>query len=198
MEKSDGVPAWLKCEDMLTRAKDELILEAVDLLKLEMKEKRIDIKGYIAALPDKGQELEQDLFMIGQLIARVEEIRSQYSGYLEKERDGEITDPEVIARGEALRRFLMSIDAIDMLMHFSRVFGTWADDTGVYSSLKDPVDVMVKSASLDGGRADALDFVLSSKKFSESDALSNDEMQVLEETLDRMDRKHEGHAHGHG
>jgi hypothetical protein len=197
MEKSDGVPAWLKCEDMLTRAKDELILEAIDLLKLEMKEKRIDIKGYIAALPDKGQELEQDLFMIGQLIARVEEIRSQYSGYLEKERNGEITDPEVIARGEALRRFLMSIDAIDMLMHFSRVFGTWADDTGVYSALKDPVDVMVKSASLDGGRADALDFVLSSKKFSESDALSNDEMQVLEETLDRVDRKHEGHTHGH-
>ncbi len=198
MEKSDGVPAWLRCEDILTRSKDELILEAVDILKNEMKEKRIDIKGYIAALPDKGQELEQDLFMISQLIARADEIRAQYKGYLEKERNGEIKDPEIIARGEGLRRFLMSVDAIDMLMRMSRVFGMWADDTGVYSSLKDPVDVMVKSASLDGGRAEALEFVLSSRRFPGSEALTNEEMQILEETLDRMENGHGGHPHGHG
>ena len=197
MEK-EGIPAWLVCEDILTRVKDELILEAVDILRKEMKEGRIDIKGYVAALPDKGQELEQDLFMVNNLISNANDIRSQYKAYLEKESKGGIDSPEVIARGEGLRRFLMAVDAIEMLMHLSRGYGMWADDTGVYSSLKDPVDVMRKSAMLDEGRAEALRFVLSSKSFASSEALENDEVQVLEETYEWIKGTENAHASTQG
>lgn len=198
MDNKDGVPAWLACEDILTRTKDELVLEAIDILRSEMKAGRIDIKGYVAALPEKGQELEQDLFIVNNLIARAPEIREQYKSYLKSEADGKITDPETIARGEGLRRFLMSVDAIDLLMKFSRAFGMWADDVGIYSTLKDPVDIMVKTANMDDDRIEALEFTLASKTFEKNEALSNEERQVLEETLANSKRSgHHKHSHGH-
>ena len=184
------------CEDVLTRTKDEFVLEAIDILRNEMKAGRIDIKGYVAALPEKGQDLEQDLFVVNNLISRAPEIRERYKNYLRDEAQGSIKDPETIARGEGLRRFLMSVDAIDMLMRFSRIFGAWADDVGVYSSLKDPVDVMVKTANMDDERVEALEFALSSKTFERNEAISNEERQLFEETL--ANARHGGHRHGHG
>ncbi len=191
-ENKEGVPAWLICEDILTRTKDELILEAIDILKKEMKEGRVDIKGYVAALPEKGQELEQDLFIVKNLVSRAPEIREQYKDYMKREQAGEITDPETVSRAEGLKRFLMSVDAIDLLMRYSTVFGMWADDVGVYSSLNDPVDIMVKTANMDEERVDALNFTLSSKTFEKNDAISNEERQLFEETSHNA---HAGHAH---
>ena len=196
MDSKEGVPAWLMCEDILTRTKDELVLEAIDLLKAEMKAGRIDIKGYVAILPEKSQELEQDIFIVNNLIARAPEIREQYRDYLKKEADGKITDPEMILRGEGLRKFLLSVDAIDLLMRFSRVFGVWADDVGVFSKLNDPVDVMVKTANMDSERIEALSFVLSSKTFDKNDALSNEEIQIYKDTLENAHKPH-GHKHSH-
>ncbi|MEM3839247.1 MAG: hypothetical protein QXF01_01570 [Candidatus Micrarchaeaceae archaeon] len=188
---NEGVPAWLLCEDMLTRVKDELVLEAIDILKKEMSEGRININGYVAVLPEKSQELEQDLFVLNNLISNANEIRQQYREYLEKEKRGEITDPGVIARGEGLKKFLMAVDAIELLMHTSRIYGMWADDVGVYSSFADPVAIMVKSGMLDEGRTEALELVLSSKAFALSEALDIDEMQILRNTLEVLKGRQE-------
>jgi hypothetical protein len=193
--EKEGVPSWLVCEDILTRTKDELILEAIDLLKKEMKAGHIDIKGYVAALPEKNQELEQDLFVVNNLISRAPEIREQYREYLQKEDEGGIKDPEVIMRGEGLRKFLLSVDAIDLLMKFSRVFGMWADDVGVFSTLKDPVDIMVKTANMADERIEALSFVVNNKTFENNEALSNDEMLMLEETVKNAKKRSHGHPH---
>lgn len=181
--EQDSVPAWLVCEDMLTRTKDELILEAIDILRKEMAEGRIDIRGYVAAMPEKGKELEQDLFVISNLIGRAGEIRERYAEYAKREGKGGISDPDVVLRGEELRKFLLSVNAIDLLMRLSRVFGMWADDVGNYSLLNNLIDVMVKSAGLDGDRLEALGFVVSSKVFADSKALSDEEMRLLKETL---------------
>ncbi len=196
MMEREGVPAWLACEDILTRMKDELILEAVDILKREMRDGRIDIKGYVAALPEKGEELEQDLFMVNNLIANANEIREQYRSYLNKDAGGGARDPETVSRGEGLRRFLMSVDAIEMLMRLSKVCGVWADDTGVYSSLNDPVEVLRKSAMLDEERGEAAEFVLSSKSFAESEALDDGELRILREALSGIDAQ-SGHTAAH-
>jgi hypothetical protein len=197
MESKEGVPSWLICEDILTRTKDELILEAVDLLKQEMKAGRIDIKGYVAALPEKNQELEQDMFVVNNLISRAPEIRQQYRAYLQDEADGKIKDPEIIMRGAGLKRFLLSVDAIDLLMKFSRVVGMWADDVGVYSTIRDPVDIMVKTANLSEERIEVLDFVTKDKTFEKNDVLSNEEMQILEETLANANKASHHHGHSH-
>ena len=173
----EDVPAWMMCEDIITRLKEELILEAVDILHEEMKAGRVDINGYISLLPDKSGEMQKDIYIIGNLVQREAEIDEQYRSYLEG-RDGE-SDPAVVERIEALGKFMLSVHAISTLMRLSDAAGKWADDTGRYSSLTDQKEIMIRTVRLAEDRLEALDFILSSSRFVKSGALTKEELEML-------------------
>ncbi len=174
---NDDAPAWMLCEDIITRLKDELILEAVDILHDEMKAGRIDITGYISLLPDKSNELQRDMYIINNLIGREPEIIEQYRPFLDsidKEKD-----PEKVARIEELKKFMMSVQAISTLMRLSNIAELWAEDTGKYSDSKDSEEIILGTVRMAVDRVEILDFVLSSTKFSKSEALTAHEMALL-------------------
>ncbi len=178
------VKAWLLCEDVLTQIKDELVLEAVDILKKEKKEGRMSISGYVPAMPEKGGELEEDLFMINKVVENAKEMRSTWSRYLEDSgSDGSVPPSRI----EELKKFLLAVDAIDLLMHTSNVFKKWADDTGRFQKTERPVDVIVESARGSKTRIEALGFVLSSSTFNGSNCpLKNDELSILKEGYSKL------------
>lgn len=171
------VPAWMLCDDMITRIKDELVLEAVDLLHAEIKAGHIDVNGYTAALPDRPAELQRDMYLIGNLVEREHEIMQQYAPYTKETTE---TDPKKLSRIEELGKFVLAVQAISMLMRLTAVAERWASDTGKYSALSDPAQILAKTAMMAEERKELMEFVLSSKKFMKSEALSDGEMKTLE------------------
>ncbi len=177
---SDNTQTWMLCEDMLTRLKDELILEALDILHGEMEAGRIDIKGYSALLPDKSDEMQKDMYLINNLRLREAEIREQYALYLDGTREW---DPEVMQRVEGLRKFVLSVNAISMLMKFSDISGEWAEDTGRFSREGDFKAVLIGSMKMSPDRVEVAEFAVSSRKFTDSGALSGSEMEALAQAI---------------
>ena len=183
---ADGsAPAWMLCEDMITRLKDELILEAVDILHGEMKAKRIDISGYVSLLPDKPSELQRDMYIIGNLVQREGEIVEQYRPFLDDM--GAQADPQKVARAEELRKFMLSVQAISELMRLSEIAEKWAEDTGRYSKLEDVEGVMMSTVGTDVDRIEVLNFALSSRRFLKSEALTEREIDILRRTRSAME-----------
>lgn len=184
---NDDAPAWIMCEDIITRLKEELILEAIDILHEEMKAGRIDIAGYVSLLPDKSNEMQRDMYIINNLIDRELEIMEQYRpflGSIESE-----TDPVKVARIEELRKFMLSVQAISTLMRLSKVAEAWAEDTGKYSDSHDIEEIIIGTLRVAEDRVEVLDFVLSSSKFSKSEALSAQELEVLKKAREAIPRQ---------
>lgn len=173
----EDAKAWMACEDMITRLKDELILEAVDILHVELKEGHIDITGYVSLLPDKSDELQRDMYIIGNLIERENEMTQQYRPFIESMEHEK--DPKKLASIEELRKFMLSVHAISELMKMSSIAGRWADDTGKYSDSDDQVKIIVSTARMADERIEVVDFVLSSKRFLKSEALTDRELDML-------------------
>ena len=176
MAKTDA-RAWMICEDIITRLKDELILEAVDILHDEIRAKRIDITGYVALLPDKSNELQRDMYIIGNLLEREPEVIEQYMPFIDGVENE--SDPKKVERIEELRKFMLSVKAISTLMRLSEIAKVWAEDTGRFSSSNDPEEIILNTVRMDEDRVEVLDFVLSSAKFSKSEALDLNEIGLL-------------------
>ena len=173
----EDAPAWMLCEDMITRLKDELILEAIDLLHEELRAGRVDINGYVSPLPDRSDELQKDMYIIGNLVQREPEIEEQYGPLIENAMNEK--DPERVASIERLGKFLLSVRAISTLMRLSETAEEWALDTGKYSRCADKMEILAKSMVEDSARRALVYFVLSSRKFAISKALTDDEMAML-------------------
>lgn len=186
MRKKDSV-AWIECDDIITRIKDELILEAVDILHEEIKAGHVDINGYVSLMPDKPNELQRDMYIINNILEREHEIMGQYGPYLDRPSDS--SDSATIERIEHLRKFILSVQAISTLMRLSRIAGAWSEDTGKYSEAEDVHTVMVDTMNMDDGRVEVADFVLSSKRFASSEALSNDEIGELRRAREAIHRE---------
>lgn len=178
------VPAWMVCDEILTKTKDELVLEAIDILHEEIKHKRIDIKGFEPLLPDRPKELERDLFIINNIIAKIDDVRGQYKDYMNI--NSRNPDPKNIERAEELGKFLNSVNAISMLMSISKIFSSWAEDTGRHAAIKSPVDIMLRTLLGNDERLEALKFTVASSTFKKNEALSDDEMDVLADTLAKV------------
>ncbi len=174
---ADDAPAWMLCEDMITRLKDELTLEAIDILHEELKEGRIDISGYVSLLPDKPDEMQKDIYIINNLVQREDEIAEQYQP--EIERIGIETDPDKVERAERLGKFMLSVHAISALMGLGEIAGKWAQGIGKYSSYARVGEIISRSMGDDPARGELVDFVLSSSRFARSQALSESELDLF-------------------
>ena len=181
LDDKEKTPAWLICDDILTKCKDEIILEAIDILHEEIKAKRIDMQGYVPMLIDKPEEVERDMFLINNLLSRAHEIRENYKDYMKKESEIKDPEPALVARDEELRKFMLALDSIIFLMSLSKVFESWAADVGVFSNIKDPVEVFSKTLHHNNERIEALKFILGSSTFWKSEPLHEDERKMLEQ-----------------
>ncbi len=176
---AQDAPAWMLCEDMITRLKDELILEAIDMLHEELKAGRVDISGYVSLLPDKPDELQKDMYIIGNLVQRESEIEAMYGPLIANAPNEK--DPRKVERMEGLRKFMLSVRAISTLMRLSEVAGEWAQSTGRYSRYVNIGEILSRSMQEDGARCELVDFVLSSVRFLRSEALTGDEIGIVKQ-----------------
>ncbi len=181
-----GIPAWMICEDILNKAKDELITEAIDTLNREKEAKRIAVNGSIITLPDKPTEIWQDLFVIRNLMNERENVERAYNKYLhEKGKDPKKMGADTVLAMENLNKFLLSLNQMHMLMHVSEVFEGWITSVSKEARIDDPVEIIKKTLNEHReARLEALEFVLESKIFIKEGILDKHERKLLERVLE--------------
>jgi len=177
----EPTPAWMACDDILTRIKDELILEAIDILHEEINAKRLVIEGYSPVVLERSEEMQRDIYLINNLMARAEEISKNYGKYFDSNAPAADADP---IRIEELKRFLMSISGIRFLMDTAKVFESWSSDTGRYYAEKDPASIIRKTMGTGTEREKALEYILKSKKMLENEAVTEQELAMLKKAYE--------------
>ncbi len=184
-----GVPAWILCNDLLIKLKNELANEAILAAEREIKEGRMDVKGSVITQPDRQSEGENLLFVVNNLIGERDGIHERYDPYIKELQDNPSKfDSKTAQRIESLRKFLLAVDEIYTLMHYSGVMGAWADDASMQVREKDPSAILEKTLASGHERAEAALFVLSLKSFAKEGILSDTERRMLERAA--------GHATG--
>ncbi len=171
-------PKWMIAQELLVKAKNELILEAVDTLHVEIKEKRLEINGNVIKLPEKSSEIEMDMLIINNLLEQETKIVENYGKFI-KERESSEKDPLMIERINELKKFLMSVTQIKILMNFAKTIDEWILDFGTAMKIDDSVKIIAETAKKNVERIEVLSFILDNKKFYENEALSKEEIEIV-------------------
>lgn len=172
------------CEDMLNRAKNELITEAMDTLNVEVQQGNIAVHGNIIEQPDKPSETERDLFIINNMLQEADKMRESFSKFIkEKESDPKSLNGETVERIEKLKKFLLSLDKIELLMDYSSEFDHWITDVAMQVAINDPSKIISKTIEGNDLRKEILSFILSSKTFEKEEIFSGSERKALETGL---------------
>lgn len=176
------------CEDIISRVKDELMYEAVEILHGEADSGRIKMDGNLVTSEEGTGEAERDIFILDKLLEDEPIIRSRYENFVKATEEGEAS-PEVVARIEDVRKFLLAISEISLIVRYARIFSAWFADAGKQMKVSDPSDIFYMTSLHNKERMEALDFVLTSKKFLKSGELKEGELKILKGAYSRLTGK---------
>ena len=178
-EEHSGTPAWLVCVDLLSKIKTEMITQAMETLQQAIDSKAIEIEGSLVTTPDQHSESEMQIFIIRRLIEQREGIINRYKGYLSA--SGEKQTPEMMQQTERLKKFLLSVDQIAMLMHYSEISEHWMNELAMQVGAASPRDAIKRT--LNEERSELLRYLLNNRKIKSEKMLTNAETKILEGSL---------------
>ena len=159
----DDAPAWLSCQDIFSRAQEEMISLAIEALDVEIAAKRMKIEGKLVSADEATNEVEKKLFVINNIINNEQGIYEKYNSSISRlENNPQELTSDVVERIDELKRFLLAVGMITMLMRYSKIFRNWQDDVGHYFKEKNPVLIIKKT--LTENRVEALKFIIESKR----------------------------------
>ncbi len=176
-ESEPGIAAWLICEDIFNKIKTELITQAMDTLQEAIDSKAIEVSGSLVNLPDKPSDTEMSMFIINRLIEQREKIIERYKGFMSEDLGN---DPKKIAQKERLEKFLLAVDQISALMHYSEIVESWMHDVAMEIATKEPSEVIKKTIKGDESRIEVLNYVLKNKKMEKELVLTENERRIIE------------------
>lgn len=176
-------PKWMIAQDILVKAKNELILEAVDTLHIEIKEKRLEVNGSVIKLPDKSSEIEMDMLILNNLLEQEQQIVENYGKFIKEKEDSE-KDPAMIERINELKKFLMAVTQIKILMNFAKTIDEWVLDFANSMNIDGVAKILAETAKKNVERIEILSFIIDNKKFYDNEALSNEELIYIKEAYE--------------
>ena len=175
-EEKDVVPQWITAHDLLIRLKDELIGKAIALLHKEESEGRIKISGTLMSTPDKNSENENDMFILNNITAKIDEMHVQYESYLSSNSE---KDPALIKRIEDLKKFLMAMDSINILVEYSKAMDPWIDEAALEIKSESAAQIIADTASRNPDRVEILKYICKNSYFR-NEVLSKAELEIVE------------------
>ncbi|EET89641.1 MAG: hypothetical protein LVQ97_01750 [Candidatus Micrarchaeales archaeon] len=175
-EEKDVVPQWITAHDLLIRLKDELIGKAIALLHKEESEGRIKISGTLMSTPDKNSENENDMFILNNITAKIDEMHVQYESYLSSNSE---KDPALIKRIEDLKKFLMAMDSINILVEYSKAMDPWIDEAALEIKSESAAQIIADTASRNPDRVEILNYICKNSYFR-NEVLSKAELEIVE------------------
>ncbi len=184
-KKNDGIPAWMTAQALVIKAKNVLTEAAIDLLYKEIEAKRMSISGTFMPIElEKSGEMEQGLFLIRHLMEERANLEASFGRFIEMaEKDTKRFDATAMKRVEEAKKFLVAVATIDTLTKYGMVFDEWFEDVSSLVNEKDPAEVIAKTAGdVKSHRAEALDYLVSSKLFREEGLFTTEERDILSKT----------------
>lgn len=182
MEES---PAWMVCEDMISRIEAELMSEALELLRSEIDAGRIKVDGSMVTASELTGEAERDLFILDRLLEDEQNMRYRYENLVRAIEEGKETNPEIVGRAEEVKKFLLIVSQISITVKYAKVFSAWFNEAGSQMNVKDPVEILAMTARSNRERRDALEFVTTNRQFIKSEIMNVNEMEMLREAHKR-------------
>lgn len=176
-EREEGkFPAWMLCEDILEKAREELVSEAVRTLEAEEEAGRVSVAGGMVTAQEGMEDAERKLFIIGNIADRIGEISAAYHDYADRAANAAAGGA---ARIDDFRRFMLAASKIAMLVGYSRTLGGWIEDVGMH--MKERTIREVLEGTLDSeDRLEALEFVVSGKETLFKGMFGDSELREME------------------
>lgn len=172
-------PAWMVCEDIISRASAELMSEALALLRSEIKAGRIKVDGKMVTSSELTSEDERDIFVLEKLLDDEQNMRQRYENFANAVESGNETDPEVVGRLQEVKKFLLAVSQISMTVGHARTFSNWFNAAASLMKIKEPEEIIYLTAKGNAQRISALEFITSSKEFARSGVFSGTELAML-------------------
>ncbi len=164
--------AWLLCEDLLVRIRDEFASEAISILDKEVNSGNIEVNGTVSSAPEQDREYEKKMMVIGNLLKEKEELRLKYAKYME---DNQEDNPKILERIETLKKFLLSIESISILMGYVNEIDAWIKEVSEEVKEKNVSDILGKTLRNSAERKEIMQRVLSKKRFVEEGIITKEE-----------------------
>ncbi|MDE1874230.1 MAG: hypothetical protein KGI04_03890 [Candidatus Micrarchaeota archaeon] len=178
--EEDGQPAWMTCDAIISKMRDELLSQAVSVMHEQLEKKRISLEGQLPSMSEEGGEKEKDAFLLSQIVKEHENIERQFGEYIEQARVGKDT----LERVDELQRFLLELRQIVMLSDYSKACESWMADAEKELKEGDPARILRKTLEMGAGkRREALDFVLKSKRIAGDGVFSESERRIMSDAL---------------
>ncbi len=175
----EEMPAWMVCDGIISKMRDELLSQAVSVMHEQLEKKRISLEGQLPTLDEGASGQERDAFLLSQIIKEHKNIERQFGEYIEHAKVGH----EDLARIEELQRFLLELRQIVMLSDYSKECEGWLAEAEKELKEEDPAKIMAKTMKKEGKRQELLDYVMKSKKFMKDGVFSEAERKIMDEAL---------------
>ena len=180
-----GIPAWILCEDVLVKLKEELGNEAIMLIQKEVKAGRMKVEGRMVS-SEAASDAERDLFVASEIAKESAGMLRGYSDYiLAKEASPAQLTAGDVEKMENVKRLMLAVSEIAMLMDYRRVAEEWILEIEGIPQIDDPSELLASTMhGRDDERFRVLEFALSRKSFIEDDILSEEEKEMLGAALE--------------
>ncbi len=165
----------------MTRIKDELVSEAILLLDKEIRSGNIKVNGSVIMQTDKNKENDQSMFIINNLIKQREDIYANYKVYMSEPMDR--YDPNTVQRIESLKKFLMSVDAIYILIDYVNTIDGWLKDISMEVGSQDLSDILKRTSQSNKRRIELLDFIAKKGRYLDDHIITGEEARAMRDAI---------------
>ena len=178
--EDEKLPAWMVCDAIISKMRDELLSRAVSVMHEQISKKRISLEGHMPAMSEEGGEKEKDAFLLSQIVKEHENIERQFGEHLESASLGSAD----VARIDELQKFLLELRQIVMLDDYSKACEAWMADAEKELRESDAARVLAKTMAKEPGkRREVLDFVLKDRKLARDGVFSESERRIMGDAL---------------
>ena len=122
------------------------------------------------------------MFIVNRLVAERDRIMHAYKEHLDAA-DAGISGSEKVHQAERLKKFLLCVERISMLMHYSSIIEGWMDDVAMQVTATDAASVIRATSSGNSERLELLGYVLGSPVIEREGILARGERELLEASL---------------
>ncbi len=185
----ENMAAWIICQDLVLKIKEELKNLAITALDNEIKEGRMKVNGQVLTLDPENKEEERSMFLISNLIEQHEEMIRGYSDYISKNEARNDLKPLDILNIESIKKLMFAIKKIVMLMGYSNLLGMVYNDIGMKVRQETPSKILVELSNDYPDLPELLNFVLSYKPIAKAGLLSQSDESIIRDALAQVPKE---------
>ncbi len=181
--KKENMAAWIICQDIVLKMKEEFKNQAIVTLENEIKAGRMKINGQILTMDQENKEKERSMFLISNLVEHHEEMIREYSEYIAMSESRNDLKPQDVINLESIKKLMMATKKITMLMGYSNLLGMVYNDIGMKVRSETPQKLFVELSKDYPDLPELLDFALQYKPMTETRVLSGYDISVIKDAL---------------